>query len=346
MTAPSPWSWIPDNRSWALSVAEAADRWSPDPALGLSAAPLRDAIAAAAERGGAAWLLHPCISRLTEPNPADARRDVILAAWVAGHTGCGGTVTLADPMILWSADGDCEVNAGRHHLADLGAAMMTSAPVAPALDLWCSTTGVVTAGSWASVDSDAFAAREAEAGRSIRNFLALMAALADKSPALTAWIAAATHVVRPLVPVEGVTRSSHDPGVPGLIEADLSQGPTQTIELVAHETAHLHLRAADKEAVLVDPTHRGTYHSPLRPEPRPLMGILLAYHALAYICAALQEARGAGLLDPEVVERATHDLGRRRDDARGTMDGARDHLTDAGARFLDRTHQVADHVLG
>jgi HEXXH motif-containing protein len=159
------------------------------------------------------------------------------------------------------------------------------------------------------------------------------------------WITSATRVVRPLVPVEGYARSSHDPDVPGLIEADLSRGPTQTIELIAHETAHLHLRAAHAAALLVDPQHEGRYHSPLRQEPRPLMGILLAYHALAYICAALRHAAEAAILQPESTARALDDLARRRDDARATMDGARGHLTPAGAMFLDRTHEVADFVV-
>jgi HEXXH motif-containing protein len=160
-----------------------------------------------------------------------------------------------------------------------------------------------------------------------------------------AWATAATRVVRPLVPVAGFARSSHDPDVPGLIEADLSRGPTQTVELIVHETAHLHLRAAQAAAALIDPCHQCTYRSPLRPEPRPLMGILLAYHALAYICAALQEASAAGILHAESAARAMDDLGRRRDDARATMEGASEHLTDAGTAFLARTHEVADFVI-
>jgi len=284
------------------------------------------------------------MSRLTQAVPADPARDLIMAAWVAGHTGCAGELELATPLGLWSAAGDSEIAAGRHGLDRLGATMLERGPVQPALDLWCRSTGVVTAGSWACLDSVAFAPLESELTRSIHQFLALIAALSRATPGMLAWITAATRVVRPLVPVQDCARSSHDPEVPGLIEADLSRGPTQTLELIAHETAHLHLRAAQAAAPLVDPQHAGTYRSPLRPEPRPLMGILLAYHALAYICAALQQAAAAAVLESASATRALDDLTRRRDDARATMDAARQHLTAAGARFLDRTHEVSDGV--
>jgi HEXXH motif-containing protein len=235
--------------------------------------------------------------------------------------------------------------AGPRALCSLGATMVERGPVQPALDLWCRSTGIVTAGSWACLDSASFAPLKSELTRSIGQFLTLMSVLARATPSMLAWVTAATRVVRPLVPVKDCARSSHDPEVPGLIEVDLSRGPTQTIELIAHETAHLHLRAAQAAAPLVHPHHVGTYHSPLRAEPRPLMGILLAYHALAYICAALRQAAAAAILEPGSAARAIDDLASRRDGARATIDGARRYLTPAGAQFVDRTHEVADFVV-
>lgn len=343
MSMNTPWEWIPDPKPWCKLVAGAVRDWRPSPFLKLSVDEFRAGIYRASEEG-ADWLLHPCMSRLTQAAPAAPARDLILAAWVAGHTGCDGEAELGSPFGLWSAAGDSAMPAGRCALRALGAVMVQGGPSRPALDLWCRSTGIVTAGSWASLDDTAFSPLKPELMRSIHRFLALMTALEQATPALLAWILAATRVVRPLVPVAGYARSSHDPEVPGLIEVDLSSGPTQTIELIAHETAHLHLRAAQAAVPLVDPGHTATYRSPLRPEPRPLMGILLAYHALAYICAALRQAARAAVLAPESAARALDDLARRRDDARTTMDAARPHLTAAGAQFLDRTHKVADHV--
>ena len=286
------------------------------------------------------------MSRLTQPEPATAHRDVCLAAWVSANTDRDlGGVDLPRPIVLWSGAGDTEVAPGRHDLAELGALARQPAPVALGLDVWCRSTGVVSAGSWPALTAAELLDREAELERSIKGFLHTMFALGVRCPDLLAWITAATRVVRPLVPLPDVARSSHDRDVPGLVEADISRGPAQIIELVVHETAHLHLRAAQAEAHLVDPDHTGTYPSPLRPEPRPLIGLVLAYHALAYICAALEEAAHAGLIDQAIKQRSVDDLAGRRDDARTVIDGASNHLTDTGRAFIARTHDVADHAI-
>jgi HEXXH motif-containing protein len=304
---------------------------------------VRAAIADAAD-AGAGWLRHPCMSRLTLPEPSVARRDVTLVTWVAGHTDHDlGAIVLPEPVMLWSAAGDELVDAGRHDLATLGALVARAGPIPLALDVWCRSTGVVGAGTWAALDEADLAERTDRLAGSVMGFLRTMAALAARRPDVFGWVAAATSVVRPLVPLADRARSAHSPSVPGLVEADLDRGPVQTIELVVHETAHLHLRAAEAAGDLVEPGHVGTYASPLRPEPRPLAGILLAYHALAYICAALAEAAEAGVVDAERAGQAVADLARRRDEARTVLDEAGRHLTEAGAAFVERTHRVAEH---
>ncbi len=292
------------------------------------------------------WLRHPLMSRLTKPEPVDGSRDVALAAWAAASTAADlGAVELTEKIVLWTGAGDEVVDAGRHELEALGALVAQPAPVPLGLDLWCRATGVVTPGSWPSLPSSAVVEREPEIQVSIGRYLRTVGVLANRCPDLMSWITSATAVVRPLAPIADTARSCHDPDVPGLIEADISKGTAQTIELVVHETAHHHLRTAQAAGDLVDPAHDGTYTSPLRAEPRPLFGILLAYHALAYICVALAEAAKAGIIAPEVDEAVAKDLGRHRDDAREVLQNAGSHLTDAGAAFVLRTHGVADHVL-
>jgi len=210
------------------------------------------------------------------------------------------------------------------------------------LDVWCSTTGMRTAAAYdAGSDPEALG----PLGHDLNLFVRVMHALETRIPDLATWLVAATKVVRPLVPLPGSTRSTHYPEIMGLVEADLSRGPATTIELVVHETAHLHLRAAQADDPLVDPAHAGTYPSPLRPEPRPLIGILLAYHALAYIAAALETAVAAGLLGDHVLEYVGSDVAPKRDDARSVLDGALHAMTDDGRRFLERTHEVSHHVV-
>ena len=276
----------------------------------------------------------------------DSYRDLTLAAWASAGTQTDlGTVELTEQVVLWSGAGDQVVDAGRHELSTLGALIAEPPPVPLGLDLWCRATGVVTPGSWPALPSSTIAEREPEIEASIGRYLRTIAVLANRCPDLMSWITSATTVVRPLAPVPDVARSSHDPEIPGLIAADISSGPALTIELVVHETAHLHLRMAQAAANLVDPAHNGRYQSSLRADPRPLLGILLAYHALAYVCVALAEAARVGIIAPEVREATVTDLGRRRDDAREVLQSAHSYLTDAGVDFVLRTDHVADHVV-
>ena len=343
MTA-SPWEWRPDAGPWAAALVERADRWEPVEGLKLDVERVRAAVVDCA-LASSRWLRHPLVSRLTVSAPDDGYRDVALAAWAAAGTAEDlGTVDLVAPIVLWTGAGDRVVEAGRHELAELGALVAQPPPVPLGLDLWCRSTGVITPGSWAAQPQSTITEREPDIEASIRRYLRIVAVLAARCPDLMSWITTATAVVRPLVPIPDVARSSHDPDIPGLVEADISRGPAQTIELVVHETAHHHLRIAQAAGDLVDPAHSGTYRSPLRVEPRPLMGILLAYHALAYICVALARAAEAGIIDPAVEQAVVADLGRRRDDARGVLHAASDHLTDVGADFVRRTDGVADHV--
>jgi hypothetical protein len=285
------------------------------------------------------------MSRLTRPDPRSDHRDALLAAWTAANTTTElGSVDLARPMILWSGAGDERIEPGRHEVATLGALIASPAPLPIALDVWCRSTGVVTPGTWAALETPEFEAREHQLSTSIKDFLRTMFLLMERCPDLFRWINAATQVVRPLVPVARVARSSHDPDVLGLIAADICQGPAQTIELIIHETAHLHVRAAQAAGDLVDPEHTTTYRSPLRVEPRPLTGLILAYHALAYICAGLEDAADAAVLDQHVARQVVAELGDSRDDARSVLERASRHLTPAGADFVARTHEVADRV--
>ena len=333
------WDWIPDPTTLLSTLGEPAERWEPHPGLKIDSRRVQVALVDGAA-SAAPWLRHPCVSRLTHHEPTTALRDLVLAVWAAAHTDADlGTVELAGPVMLWSANGDHAIEPGRHELGALGALAAMRAPVAIGLDVWCSTTGLPTAAAY-DADAESFGTL----GHDLNQFVRVMHALEARLPSVATWLAAATRVVRPLVPVAGCTRSTHYPQIMGLVEADLSRGPATTIELVVHETAHLHLRAAQADDPLVDPAHTGTYPSPLRPEPRPLIGILLAYHALAYIAAALEASVAAGLLGDHILDYVGTDVAPKRDDARSVLDGAVHTMTDHGCRFLERTHEVSHHV--
>ncbi|WP_344116829.1 aKG-HExxH-type peptide beta-hydroxylase [Kribbella alba] len=323
------------------ALGQSAERWQPHPGLALDRSRLSTALVDGAGQA-APWLRHPCVSRLTRGEPATAYRDLVLALWTAAHTDADlGSVTISTPVTIWTAGGDVELPAGRHELCTVAETMKAVTPIAVSVDVWCTTTGLRSPGAYA-IDDD-LTVHEGLT-RDLNHFVRIMHVVATRLPELTHWLTSATKVVRPLVPVPGCSRSTHYPDIAGLIEADLSRGIAQTIELVTHETAHLHLRAAQADDPLVDPGDNGRYPSPLRPEPRPLVGILLAYHALAYIAAALCDAAEGGLLDETVEAYVRSDVEPKRDDARAVLDGAEGQLTDAGRRFLRQTHEVSDCV--
>jgi HEXXH motif-containing protein len=124
---------------------------------------------------------------------------------------------------------------------------------------------------------------------------------------------------------------------------DIDIDPVFVLEALVHESAHHHLCLAEMESLLVDPKHDGTYPSPLRPEPRPLRGILLAYHALAYICALYVEARACGFIPRDAYRSEADDLQSKLDAAESTLCSSRQFLTESGDQFFSETMNVAAH---
>ncbi len=339
----APWSWRPDLAPWARSLRPALEAWRPEESLELDADAIRGAMCEAVE-AGAGWLRHPFLNPLTSANPENrARRDVQFAVWVAANSAAPlGSVAIREPIELWTAAGDETMAPGTHRLAKLGAIMRERAsPVPLPLDPWCGSIGYPLENSWASAfDSPDETAR----GREIVGYCRTFAAVGRLMPSAMEWILCATRVVIPMLPREGgVFRSGSQADLPGLVYTDLHGGPAQILETVVHETAHNHLYVAEAQGPLVDPGHHGRYHSPLRPEPRPLRGILLACHALAYICAAFRDAVEGGVMGESSCGGVVRDLRKRRDEARGTLEANHRHLTPLGRDFFARTAEVCDY---
>jgi HEXXH motif-containing protein len=263
-------------------------------------------------------------------------RELSLVAWVAAHGTCrDGAIRVREPVAIATPCGDLMVDPGTYALSALGDAVIGDAPVW--LDLYGRHLDAPSPHLWETGRAEP-ALRAA-----LRTFLVLLAAIDRACPELLAWVRSTTSVVVPLQPVPGAWSSWHKPELPGLVAIDLSDEPAVLLELLVHETAHLHLRAADHEAVLVDPGHDGRYPSPLRPEARPLGGVLLAFHALAYIAAALTTAERAGLLRGVEGTASLAETRRGCREAAGVLAAADGALTDAGRRFVDATLRVAEH---
>jgi HEXXH motif-containing protein len=311
--------------------------WQPSRELELDAPGLRDALTAAVERRER-WLQHPCIAALTLAIPGRRwQRDLQLVLWVALHCRLGGRVTVPAPAYALAA-GNGEVQAGRRRL-ELIVAAPAGGDGKPAveLDVWCASLGEPLAGSWAE-QPPADEADTAQLEEDIVRYLRACAFLEKHLGACREWLAGTTKVAVPLRAAGDASRSISFPDIPALVGLDLAS-EVLVLESLVHESAHLNLYLEEAAGPLVDPADEGRFRSPLRSDPRPLRGILMAYHALAFITALYVDAVEA--TGAEVFERqraSTLALAR---DAEQTLVAERRRLTQLGDSFFQLTQEVA-----
>jgi HEXXH motif-containing protein len=340
----SPWGWRPSPAAYLKKISARARQWTPALSLGIDELSMREAVVRAAETG-ARWLLHPIVNPILLDSGQDGRtaRDFQLAVWLAAH----GALTpqqieASEPLWVWAPGGSFHLEQGRHDLQRLGATVAASAaPGAISLDPWCHTLGCPVRGSWAQFGEALSQAQQQQMESELVLFLRAWAMLEHHLPDCADWVAAATSVVIPLYSDNtGQFHSSSAPDLPGLVQMDLAGGVMQILEAMVHETAHQHLYLAEAAAPLVDPADQGRYRSPLRSEPRPLHGILMAWHALAYITLLYREMIACGVLDTAEAAELSHLRGLL-GDAEATIERCHDAFTPAGAEFCIRTRAVA-----
>lgn len=353
-TATDAWAWRVSAEGWFDGIERVLATWEPDPALGLDPAVRACLVQAARERRE--WLYHPVCSAVTL-GERRRDRDLRLALWAAGHQPDGtdlGSVAIPRQVWAWASGGGQQVEAGRYELVPLGRRIRTAAdPRIPfALDVWIDTVGlplppdVVAYENWSWAHQQPLPASEqARLRHDIVGFLQAARAFTELHPACAAWVSAVTKAVVPLYSRPGNRfRSGSSAGLPGLIFTDIDGPLTQPLESLVHESAHLWFCLAESSGPLVDPAHTRRYESPLRPDPRPLRGIFLAFHALAFMGAFYRDwaevAPGPEMALAELA--AVRPL---RDDAMRTLTSARSALTDAGTDFFDTTVALAvDHA--
>jgi hypothetical protein len=342
--ASGPWEWRPSRSSWFARFADLAERWEPSAELELDAVRLRRVLLDAAT-AGERWLLHPCVSAITFPrNEYRLQRDFQLAVWTSLSAAVPlGQVSVPQPLWAWSPGGGTSVPAGRHDLAKLvGLLAAHNSPGALALDPWARSINISFNQLWR--DEEIYGPeQQATLQAELRRFLRASAATERCLTPCFEWITSATQVVIPLRQVSGErSDSSSTPQLPGVIFLTL-QRELQIIEALVHETAHQHLFLAEAEGALVDDAHTATYRSPLRPDPRPLRGVLLAYHALAYISACYTDALDQGLVPGPRLESELQEVRLRMHEAQDIIVSNRRHLTELGRVFADRTAEVASY---
>ena len=157
------------------------------------------------------------------------------------------------------------------------------------------------------------------------------------------WVNTVTKVVCPFSSVDPSRfRSSSVNVIPGIIWTDLHGGDLQIIESLIHESAHQYLFVEEANAPLIREGDKPIYSSPLRKDLRPLRGILLAFHALAYMSTAYYEI--ANYTSSENVSHALKDLVSRCKDAQTTLYENKSMLTETGVLFFEKTNTIIDAI--
>jgi hypothetical protein len=338
----TPWEWQPELAPWFRSLAEQASGWEPSVEVRSAQEPARVLVEAA--EACAQWLYHPCVGAITHTHE-DARRerDAALVAWLALHGGLEGELDLQAPLWCWSETGGVQLEVGTHPLDLVAAAVAPEERVLPiAFDPWCAILGYDYPDSIPATGRPE-AEQEAEVRRSTLIGLRALALVSGYLPEVAAWLRSLARVLVFLDASENLCRSASAAELPGLVFADATS-EIALLEVLVHESAHHLLYISEAGGPLIDPTDERRFTSPLRPDPRPLRGILLAYHALAFMCAFYRDLRESPLGGEVVDAGDVAALASKLADAEATLDGAASSLTDRGAAFMSSTHAVAGHA--
>jgi hypothetical protein len=336
----APWFWQPSSSAWLENLVRLAARWEPSKELGLDGNKIRRVVQENAAKR-ARWLVHPCLNAMTSArSEAKLQRDFQLAIWIAINTqeALGG-VTLGIPVWAWSQGGGIRLEPGAYDLATLAATLRKQPNCSPvAVDPWGRATNVSIHQLWGG--AGLFGAEEQE---DLTLLTRTLTVAEQYLPECFAWMHSRTQVAMPLRRVNGQhsnNSSTSSDDLPGVVFLTLHT-ELQIIEALVHETAHQHLFMAETSGALIDPSHRGRYESPLRDDLRPLRGILLAGHALAYIAAFYTDALDASIAAADFLNAKIARNRQEMDAALGVLLANRRYLTAEGCDFVDDTMEVA-----
>jgi HEXXH motif-containing protein len=350
-SASDPWEWRPSRAAWLARFDTSLATPFFHGAIDVDLSALRSMVGAAAA-ADAAWMFHPCMSALLRRD-GSLRAGTQALGWICIHTGVGlGAVELNAPLWLWQQAGGEELAPGRHQLLDLGRRMRAAgAGRETAIDGWFDSAALDDSGPlelgigrlWREgvaqdgAPDDVGNAITADIVRCLRSLHILRARL----PRAADWFGNLIQVIVPLRAGPGtVFNSASYADLPGLVFADM-RDESSILEALVHETAHHYFRLAEAAAPLIAGEDGARYRSPLREDLRPLRGVFLAFHALAYICALFADLR-----DSEPGLGGDAELGSLRsqcDAARDTLRAAGAKLTPEGREFFARTEEVASH---
>ena len=337
----APWLWRPSSSAWFDRVQGLTARWLPSRELGLDGEQVRRVLQKNLANHSF-WLLHPCVNAITSPKlESKLHRDFQLAVWTALNTSEAlGTVTLDKPIWAWAPAGGVKLEQGVHNLVDLAATLRKPENYSPiTVDPWAQSIKMSFHQLWR--DATPFGVEEETSFKAeLKLLLRALTAAEHYLEDCFAWIRSRTQVVIPLRHLNRQHSSSSSVSdLPGVVFLTI-HNELQAIEALVHESAHQHLFMAEAATALVDPRHTALHKSPLRDDPRPLRGVLLAFHALAYIAAFYTDALGASISPVRCIEARIRATREKLIGARELLLANRQHLTVEGCEFFDRTMNV------
>lgn len=333
----STWSDLTSKEAWFARIEDRATVWKPLDELGTSAELVKTALLSAIRRRQE-WVYHPSLSSIFDVSDGKLQRDFQLIAWVAAHSVGHVVEAPTDGLRLWTAEGVFSVPHGTVTIS-----LVDDAKTGPKLPVSVDAMASLVA----SKHEDYWTPRRVRQERlafeeSIRTVLLSLDTLQQMSSNCLTWIA---HVTKALVPLRRGARTSlrsySRTDVPGLVFLDTWGGVVPTLELLVHESAHLHFFLREAGGALVDPNDGRLYWSPLRRDPRPLRGIFLAYHALAFMYAVYTEIREGGLICEREVTRTLAGLLSKVRACEAILESS-SSLTEAGQRLFEVTKEVTN----
>jgi HEXXH motif-containing protein len=264
-----------------------------------------------------------------------------MALWISLNSDDDlGSVVLDEPTWAWLPNGGARVDPGIHDLAALLGSLTEDQPDIPiALDPWSNSIRVAYHQLWRD-EKPLSEERRSSLQSDLRICLGAILRMKEILPACLDWVCSRTKVVIPLRRLAGEhSSSSSSAQLRGVVFLTLHH-QVQALEALVHETAHQHLFMAESPGPLVSPDHDALYSSPLRSDPRPLRGILLAAHALAYMRAYYKDSITASLSPPALLQSQLDQIGKQFESARETIVNTYANFTRAGRDFVDLTLEV------
>lgn len=133
---------------------------------------------------------------------------------------------------------------------------------------------------------------------------AAFALLGKASPLYSKWVAGTVYGIIPFARPEGTPYLSGSyVDRPGVMTCSFPAPVEMIAELLVHEASHQYFYILQKLGPVDDGSDDQLYYSPARDQGRPLMFILLAYHAFANILLCLNELVASGFSTAHLLRR-------------------------------------------